>query len=275
MSRLESIKRVARRSFSSIPFFIILGLLLGYLISIPVAPQPSIAVIGISGTILGQSYADDILDMLKYAKDANQIKGVVLLIDSPGGGACATEQIYLDMLRLRQHKPVVTSIGTIAASGGYYIAIASNFIYAEPTSQIGSVGVWVSLPEPETLEEDVAVSGPFKATGGPRRKIMGWLEMVRREFIEAVRVQRGDRLQLSSEELSRGEIYLGIEGLRCGLIDEIGTRTDAIEKAASLAGLRHYNVVELYTPTQFLWFFGSSELEALKNHKSCSKCVTM
>lgn len=266
MPRLESTKRLLRRWFSSIPFFVVLGLVLGVLISIPAIPRPSIATITISGPILGQAYVDDILDTLKYARNNNSIKAVVLRIDSPGGGASATEQIYLDTLRLRQQKPVVVSIGPIAVSGGYYVAVASNFIYAEPTSQIGSIGAWVSLPQPEELEEDVGTTGPFKATGGSRRKVTGHLEMVRQEFVEAVMSQRGERLKLSAEELSRGEIHLGVESLKYGLIDEIGTRTAAIEKAASLAGLRNYGVVELQIISQPLfWFFGSSDLAALKS----------
>ena len=265
MSRLESTKRLLRRWFSSIPFFVVLGLVLGVVISFLAIPRPNIAIITISGPVLNQAFTDAILDRLEYARADGNIKAVVLRIDSPGGGASSVEQVYLDLLRLRQEKPVVVSIGTIAASGGYYIAVASNFIYAEPTSQIGSIGAWVSLPETEELEEDVGTTGPFKATGGSRRKVIGHLEMVKREFIEAVVLQRGDWLKLTEEELSRDEIYVGVEGLRYGLIDDIGTRTHAIEKAASLGGLRHYRIVDLQTVAQPLdWSFGSLDLEALK-----------
>ncbi len=266
MSGLESIKRLMRSWFSSIPFFVLIGLVLGVLIAISAIPRPNIVIITISGPILGQSYADDILDTLRYAREDSSIKAVVLRLNSPGGGASATEQIYLDLLRLRQEKAVVASIGTVAASGGYYIAVASNYIYVEPTSQIGSIGAWVSLPQPAKLEEDVGTSGPFKATGGSRRKVMGYLEMIRQEFVEAVMLQRGDRLKLSKEELSRAEMYLGVEGLRYGLIDDIGTKTAAIEKAASLAGLRNYRVVELPIRSRLLyWSFGASDLAALKS----------
>jgi len=269
MSRLESTKRLARRWFTSILFFALLGLLLGGLISVPVVPRPAIATITISGVILDQAYTDDILDMLRYARDDNKIKAVVLRIDSPGGGASATEQIYLDVLRLRQQKPVVVSVGTTAISGGYYIAVASNCIYAEPTSQLGNIGAWVSLPSPEELDEDVGTTGPFKTTGGSRRKALSQLEMVRQGFIEAVMSQRGDRLQLSEEELSRAERYVGIEGLRYGLIDEIGTRTAAIEKAADLASIRNYEVVDLYIPRPVTFlFFSSSDLGALRAQTS-------
>jgi len=269
MSRLESTKRLARRWFTSILFFVLLGLLLGGLLSVPLIPRPNIATITISGVILDQTYTDDILDMLRYARDEDSVRAVVLRINSPGGGVSATEQIYLDVLRLRQQKPVVVSVGTTATSGGYYIAVASNFIYAEPTSQLGNVGAWVSLPSPEELDEDVGTTGPFKATGGSRRKAIGQLEMVRQEFVEAVTSQRGDRLQLSEEELSRAELYAGVESLKYGLIDDIGTRTAAIEKAASLANIRNYEVVDLYIPEPFTFlFFGSSDLEALRAQTS-------
>ena len=265
MPRLESMKRLLRRWFTSIPFFVLLGLILGGLISVLVIPRPHIAIINISGAFLNQDYADDIMDTLQYAHNNNNIKAVVLRIDSPGGGASATEQIYLDVLRLRQRKPVVTSIGTIAASGGYYIAVASNSIYAEPTSQVGSIGAFVSLPQREELDEDVGTTGPFKATGRSRRKAVGHLEMVRQEFIKAVVSQRGERLKLSDEELSRAEINVGIESLKYGLIDDIGTKTAAIEKAASLAGLRNYGVVALQVTSQPVsWIYKSSDLEALK-----------
>ncbi|MFC1940664.1 S49 family peptidase [Chloroflexota bacterium] len=277
MLRLESTRRLLRRWFTSIPFFVVLGLVIGGLIAVPLIPKPNIAIINISGTILGEAYVADILDMLHGAQGDNRIRAVVLRIDSPGGGASATEQIFLDMLRLRQKKPVVVSIGPMAASGGYYIAVASNFIYAEPTSQIGSIGAWVSMPEPEELDEDIGSTGPFKATGRSRRSIrvagnitrrstVSVLEMVRQGFVEAIMSQRGERIKLSGEELSRAEIYPGIESLRYGLIDDIGTRTDAVEKAASLAGIRNYEVVELNIISQPLFlFFGSADLATLKS----------
>jgi len=258
-----------RRWLWSVPFFVVLGLVLGVLISIPVIPKPNIATITISGEILEQAYTDDILDMLRYARDNASIKAVVLQIDSPGGLASAVEPIYLDLLRLRQQKPVVTSIGMVGASGGYYIAVASNFIYAEPTSVIGSIGAWSSLPHTEELDEDIITSGPLKATGGSRRKYTGVLETYRQQFVEAVTSQRGDRLKISKEELSRAEIYTGSESLRYGLIDDIGTSTVAIEKAASLAGIRNYGVVELYIPKPLYGsLFSSSDLAALKSQTS-------
>jgi len=265
MSRLESVKRTVCRWFSSIPFFVLLGLILGCFISVAVIPKPNIGIISISSPLVEQTYTDNILDMLKYARDNNNIKAVVLQINSPGGSASDIEPIYLEVLRLRQQKPVVASVGTIAASGGYYIAIASNFIYAEPTSLLGSIGAWSSLPHPEELGEDVITSGPFKATGGSGRKALSMLETMKQQFSTAVTSQRGDRLKLSGDELSRAEIYSGTESLRYGLIDAIGTRTtDAIAKAASLAGIRNYGVVklEIRQPSSWLSLLSMKDLKA-------------
>ncbi len=269
MSRLEAAKKLVRRLFWSIPFFIVLSLILGGVISIQVIPKPKIATITISGTIDNQTYINDIMKMLKYTTTEDSIKAVVLQIDSPGGVACLIEQVYLEVLRLRRQKPVVASIGARGASGGYYIAVASNFIYAQPTSQLGSIGAWSSLPRPEELNEDTLTTGLFKATGGTKRRTTGVLEMVRQEFVGAVMSQRGDRLKLSEEELSRAGIYVGLEGLRHGLIDDIGTRTDATEKAASLAGISRYEVVEIYIPSPTMGvFFESSDSEGPESQAS-------
>lgn len=265
MFKMESAKGWLRRWLVSIPFFALYGLILGALISIPLIPKATVATVTISGAIVDQAHVDDILDMLRFARDEEKIKAVVLRIDSPGAGASITEEIYLDVLRLRQQKPVVASVGTKALSGAYYIAVASNFIYAEPASQLGSVGAWMILPRPEKVDENITTSGLFKATGGSRRKAFATLETFRQHFVDAVISQRGEHLKLSAEDLSQAEIYMGAESLRYGLIDDIGTSTAAIEKAASLARIKNYGVKELDIEKPAFGFFNASDLEALKS----------
>jgi protease-4 len=145
-------------------------------------------------------------------------------------------------LQLRKHKPVVASIGARGASGGYYIAAMADYIYALPNSEVGSIGVIGSLPTPVELDENVITSGPFKATGGSRRKATAEMETLKRQFVNSVMLYRGDRLNISEVELSRAEVYTGTESLRYGLVDEIGTSTAAIGKAASLAGIRNFQI---------------------------------
>lgn len=268
MSRLESANRLVRRWFIAIPLLALVGLIVGTLVSTMVIPKPNIGTITISGAILQQSYTDDILDMLRYARGENNIKAVVLQIDSPGGAVSVVEQIYLDVLRLRQHKPVVASVGARAASGGYHIAVAANLIYAEPSSMIGSIGVIGILPSPEELDEEAITSGPFKAIGGSRRNFISRLETIRQQFVTAVVSQRGEHLKLSEEEISWAAIYSGVESLEHGLIDNIGTSTVAIEEAASLAGIRNYGVVNInkklgkWQPTYWP-FFTMEDLKSL------------
>lgn len=239
---MASIGRIILRGLYSIPFFILIGLALAFLIAVPAVPKPEITVIPVSGAIIEQSFTDDVIDMLDNARQDSNVKAVVLEIDSPGGYVVTTEAIYLEVLRLRQQKPVVVAIKTTAASGGYYISVAADYIYALPTSEIGSVGAWSILPSPEELDESVMTTGLFKATGGSRRNAVVELEIIRQEFVSIVQSQRGDRLKLTEEKLSQANVYLGSESLKLGLIDEIGTSTDAIEKAASLAKLRNYTV---------------------------------
>ena len=268
MPRLESAKRFMRKWAGSISFFAVIGLILGGLISIPAIHRPYIGTISISGPIIEQAYTDDILEMLRYARDNRNIKSVVLQIDSPGGEASVIEQIYLDVLRLRKEKPIVASIGARGASGGYYIAVASNFIYAQPSSQAGSIGAWTALPTPEELKEDVITTGPFKSTGGSRRKAVADLETVKEEFISAVMSQRGERLKLLPEELCRAEIYSGSESLKYGLIDDIGTSTTAIQKAVKLAGIRNYSVIDvnkelgIWKPHYWPWLLSVKDLKS-------------
>ncbi|MFC2020661.1 S49 family peptidase [Chloroflexota bacterium] len=266
MPWLESTKRLLCRWFTSIPFFILLGLILGAALAIPAIPRPKIATIPISGPLLEQDFTDNIVKALISARDDNSVKAVILKIDSPGGYVITSEQIYLEARRLQQKKPVVTLVQTIAASGGYHVAVAADFIYAMPTSSVGSVGAFSSLPSPEILNEATLSTGLFKATGGSKRRAIAVLEMIRQQFVSVVMSHRGDRLKMSEEKLSQAELYTGTEALTYGLIDAIGTTTDAAKKAAEMAGIINYELVDVYIPRplSFYLFFGSADLAQLK-----------
>ncbi|MFC1987686.1 S49 family peptidase [Chloroflexota bacterium] len=269
MPTLERSKGLLRYCFTSIPFFVLLGIILGFVIAVPAIPRPKVAIIPISGAILDQTYTNNILETLRRAGNDNSIKAVVLQINSPGGGVAVIEQIYLDVLRLREKKPVVASVGSMAASGGYYIAVAAEDIYAPPTAQLGSIGVISSLPSPENINEETITSGLFKATGSSKRQLMTGVEIIRQEFVSTVISQRGARLKLSPEEISLARLYLGVDGLRVGLIDEIGTITGATEKAASLAGIKNYTVEKFeILQAASLFFFSSADMEKLKSQTS-------
>lgn len=249
MKRLHSIKSSVLRGLRSWVFLVLAALIVGglvsYLLMPIVIPRPSVGIIRVSGWYLDEWTAPRVVEMLRYAEQDDAIKAVVLEIDTPGGWAVSTEEIYWNILRLREKKPVVAYINLIGASGGYYISVASNYIYAKPTSMIGSVGASVWLPRREEIYEDLIWTGPFKDTGSSRRDAVNRLEMLRQSFLAAVVSQRGERLDISEEELSKAAIYSGIEGIRYGLVDDIGSSSDAIEKAAELAGIRRYELINI------------------------------
>ena len=233
------------RLFGSYFALVVTALIIGFVSFTVFIGVPKVGIVKISSVVLDQFTAHQVSTMLKYAKDEKSIKAIVLELDCPGGEVTATEEIYLSLLQLRQEKPVVASVDRMALSGGYYVAVASDFIYAKPTSQVGNIGVWMRLPAPEVPEEDVMPSGPAKSTGGARKKATEWVQMVSEGFLQAVITQRDSNLRLTKEELSQAEVYLGVEAIRHGLIDEIGTIGEAVARAAALAGLRNYREVDI------------------------------
>ncbi len=264
MGWLRKILGLIRQALASTQAFLVYGLALGAAFSTLLIPRPEIAVLSLTGSI-GQATVNETLDAINDAMSSPRIRAVVLQIDSPGGEACATEQIYIDLTRLREKKPVVATLGTIAASGGYYVAQGANYIYAEKASQIGSIGVWVRLPDAEELDETMMTTGLFKATGGSKRKVIAWLEMMRKQFTGVVMSERGSRLKLTEEALSRAEIYLGTECLNNGLIDAIGTRNDAVRKAAQMAHIRNYHVIDISPETDSIaLILGKADIDAIK-----------
>jgi protease-4 len=252
MSRLKDLfNSLGKKVFKSYVVYILLGLLIGIYVSDTVFPRPAVGVIKISGAIVDEggfgriTTVDDVVTMLRYAEESRHIKAVVLDINSPGGLASASEEIYMDVLRLKERKPVVASIGSIGASGAYYIAVASDYIYASPTSIVGSIGVVTRLPTPGAIDERTITSGPFKETGGTEREWVYQTQLVAATFQQAVLNQRGDRLNMTEDEFKSARIYVGTVGFRKGLVDEIGSITDAVDRAARLAGIRDYDVVDI------------------------------
>lgn len=223
------------------------GLLLvlgcGYLLSLYLIPSPEIALIRIEGDIWG-AYTAYLRQALEEAEGDPAVRAVVLDIVSPGGEVTASEDLYFEVLKLREHKPVVASVNELAASGAYYVASAADQIYAKPGSVVGNIGVISILPEPDLVDEQLITTGPFKLSGGPQVEAIRQLEMLKDTFLEAILAQRGDRLQVGSEVLSRGEVYLGLQAQQMGLVDQVGSQGDAIAAAAHMAGLRNYEVVD-------------------------------
>jgi protease-4 len=229
-------------------FFVLLPVGLGAIVAPRLVPAPQIGVIRIWFDIYTPT-AQVVIDQLDYALEHRAVRAVVLIIDSPGGEVTASEDLYYSILDARQEVPVVASVDVLAASGAYYLAAATDEIYAKPTSLVGNIGViGYAVPAPYLLEE-VLTTGPYKAFGGTQAGQVRQMEIAKEGFLQAVAAGRGDRLKTSLDFLSRGEAFSGVQALSLGLVDQLGSNQEAIARAAELAGLRDYDVVDLLPAT--------------------------
>jgi protease-4 len=196
---------------------------------------------------------------LKRATDDDRVRALVLRINSPGGGATASDQIYAEVVRFKNERrlPVVAALGDIAASGGYYIACAGDRIVAHPTTVTGSIGVILMNFNLEGLLGKVGVRNetykagshkdllsPFRgATPEERRIIQAVLDTMHRRFIAVVRESRPGLDPARVPELTDGRIFDAPQAVAAGLVDEIGDLRQAITLAQRAAGLEEARVV--------------------------------
>jgi protease-4 len=204
----------------------------------------------IAGVISNDVTERTVRQLTKYGDDAS-IKAVVLRIDSPGGGVAASQEIYQEVRRVRLGgKPVVASLGGVAASGGYYIACVADRIFANAGTVTGSIGVVVQLASVEQLlhkvgvESTVITSGPFKDSGNPTRTLrpeerqvfQALVDDVYQQFVEAV--AQGRNLPMDEvRQAADGRIFTGRQAKDLQLVDEIGSLHDAVSYAASTSGI--------------------------------------
>jgi protease-4 len=220
------------------------ALVLGILLSLFI-PKPTIGIIRLNDAIYA-STAKDLITQITYARENPNVRAVLLILDSPGGTVVDTEAVYMELARLRQTKPVVTWVSGMAASGAYYLSSGTDYVVAVPSAEVGNVGVIGYLPPTPIVIEDIISTGPYKLWGSPRDTTVREIEMIKQGFFQAVKLGRGDRLQIGPETLLRGQIWPASEALRLGLIDQLGSETDALNQAARLAHLWHYEVSDLY-----------------------------
>ena len=206
-----------------------------------------LGVISVLGTIDSSDRVVDALD--KFGRN-DEIKGILLRVESPGGGVAASQEIYTEILRTRKKykKPVVCSMGGVAASGGYYIASACDKIVASPGTLTGSIGVILSMPDLQELFGKIGVklqvvkAGKLKGTGMPNRPLspeeramlQGTVDEVHEQFIFDVAKARNLPME-RVRALATGGIYTGQKAMQLGLVDQMGNITDAVELTASLA----------------------------------------
>jgi len=190
---------------------------------------------------------------LKKLKSNKRTKAVVLRINSPGGSALASELIYQEIENLKKEKPVVVSMGNVAASGGYYIACGADQIFAEPTSVTGSIGVFGVLPLIEDLAErwgvraehvtthpNAMLYSPMKSlTTAARQEIKGQIKRVYSTFLQRVAAGRGMSVE-KVNDIAQGRVWSGADAVQVGLVDSLGGLRDAVAYAAKLAETDSY-----------------------------------
>ncbi|MFA5865833.1 MAG: signal peptide peptidase SppA [Phycisphaerae bacterium] len=191
----------------------------------------------------------------------DKIKAVVVRIDSPGGSSSASEIIWGLVNETAKTKPVITSMGTVAGSGGYYIAAAGSFIFASPATMTGSIGVvagktvFKGLLDKIYLNQYTYTRGkhasmfdPFSSmTSSQRQNLTDQMELTLRTFKDRVMKGRKGKIE-NIDQLATGRIYTGQEGIKLGLVDKIGTLADAVVLAAEKAKVKSYDVVHMPEP---------------------------
>lgn len=228
--------------------FLIACLTVGLVLGELYAPKPVIGVVRFEGVIDSTS-AQQMGAILDAVRQDNRVAGVVVEINSRGGGVGSSEKLYHTMLQLRQQKPLVVAIDDAALSGGYYMAVASNKIFATASTEVGNVGVRTGRPFDPGISPFELTTGPYKLSGGSRFDSIRQLELIKEAFVDNVVHQRSQSpynpLQIDAHTVAEAHIYLGSEALAIGLIDAHGSRSEAILDAAEMVGVKKYRVVEL------------------------------
>ncbi|MFB6173853.1 MAG: S49 family peptidase [Halobacteriales archaeon] len=244
---LGRVKRGLAWATRSYVVLIVVGVILGLQVAPAVSQfaaspvQGTVAVVPLSGGINGPNAAS-VGSRLRQARQNPNVDAVVLRVNSGGGGASASEEIYTQVARTAEQMPVIVSVNAIAASGAYYSSAPADAIFVKPTSFVGSIGVFFVAPSGLPPINVLIQTGPNKLSGRDRR---GWeyaIESSRKAFVSAVEEGRGERLDLSSEEVSYAKLYTGIEAVDNGLADRVGGLQDAVAAAADRAGLQRYDV---------------------------------
>ncbi len=208
-----------------------------------------VAIVNIVGEIY---HSKSVVDLLHEYEKRPRVKAIVLRIDSPGGGVAATQEIYEEVNKIREkgEKPIIASLGSVAASGGYYVACGAEKIVANPGTLTGSIGVLINIVNMEELLKKIGIdmktitSGELKDIGSISRELTpsqekllrGIIDNIHSQFLRVIEERRG----LTGEELvfvADARIFTGEQALEKRLIDELGNLSDAIEIAARAAGI--------------------------------------
>jgi len=209
-----------------------------------------IAVVDLEGVILSPN---PVVQQLKKFADDDSIKAIILHVNSPGGGVAASEEIYREVKRIRDEKKkrIVASIETVGASGAYYVSSATNKIYADNGSIVGSIGViaqWVNYAELlqwAKLKDITMKAGEFKDTGSPTRDmtpaereyLQGMIDNMHGQFIKAVADGRNMKFE-DVKSIANGKVWTGQQALPMKLVDQVADFQSAVDDTAKAVGIR-------------------------------------
>ena len=233
---------------------IVILLVLAYVFSyFSVKSAPKIAVININGVISNYETA---IQNIETAQIDSSIKAVVIAVDSPGGAVGAAQEIYSAIEKLRKEKPVVVSMGNVAASGGYYISVPANVIYANPGTITGSIGVIIQHVSFAKVLDKLGVkvenikSGKNKDILYPNKELTPQQKKLLEETIKDVYNQfledivKYRQIDINTlKQYADGRIFTGRQAKKLKLIDKLGNIQDAVEEAKKLAGLEGKKVM--------------------------------
>ncbi|SDE11828.1 protease-4 [Pricia antarctica] len=220
-----------------------------------------VAVVFAQGEILYGEGGPDIIgqgiitEALRDARDDEKVKAIVLRVNSPGGSALTSDIIWREIELAKKMKPVVVSMGNVAASGGYYIAVGADKIFAEPTTITGSIGVFGTVPNITGLARDIGINAEQVGTNKNsveyslfepmtdkfRNVVQEGIESTYDTFLK--RVSQGRNISVAeADSLAQGRVWSGVDAQRIGLVDELGNLEDAIVEAANMAELKDYGI---------------------------------
>ena len=224
----------------------------------------------------GQMGGDKIAEELRKIRENNDVKAVVLRVNSPGGSGLASEVMWREIQKVKQAgKPVVVSMGNLAASGGYYISCSADYIYAQPTTLTGSIGVFGMFPNLQGLVTDkigltidtvcTNAHADFGSTMRPVTEMeYNYVQQSIEDFYDTFltrvfdgRKGKGAEGHVLSEKalvdsIGQGRVWAGADAIEIGLVDELGSLNDAVKKAVELANIPDYKIVEY--PAKKEWF---------------------
>jgi protease IV len=225
----------------------------------------AVALLPVEGEIAA---SDEFVETIQDIAEDESIGAVVVRVDSPGGAVAPSQEMYAALRELRQKKPVVASLGSVAASGGYYIASAADVVVASPGTLTGSIGVIMMMPDVSGLMEKLGIQAriltagskkdmgtPFRPLTDEERKILqAMADQVHGQFIRAVAEGRGLDLE-RARSVADGRIMTGEQAKEAGLVDELGGLESAIAIAAQRAGIEGEPRIERMAPVRRPWWW--------------------